>query len=371
MVQIAEANSNREVKKFIRFPFRLYKNNPYWVPDFVQGDFVTLKKNPALEFCKTKYFLARKDGQIAGRIAGIINELENEKTREKLARFGWVDFTDDAEVSAALFRAVEQWAASEGMTAIHGPLGFTDLDREGLLIEGFDEPGTLATIYNHPYYQSHFEQNGYEKSTDWVEYEIEVPEEVSDRVNGFAKKIAARYHLREAEAKRPKDFKPYIPAIFKLLNEAYKDIYGFVTLNEKQIKFYSDQYFGFINPDFVSVILNEKDELVGFGITMPSFSRALQKSKGRLFPFGFIHLLRAMKKNDRADFYLIAVRDDYQKKGVNALIFNKIWNSFIKFGIRKIETNPELETNTAVQAMWQGYNPRNHKRRRCFIKQLS
>ena len=371
MVQIAEANSNRDVKKFIKFPFRLYKNSPYWVPDFVQGDFVTLKKNPALEFCKTKYFLARKDGQIVGRIAGIINELENERTGKKLARFGWVDFTDDAEVPAALFRAVEQWAASEGMTAIHGPLGFTDLDREGLLIEGFDKLGTLATIYNHPYYQAHFEQNGYTKSIDWVEYEIEVPDTVSDRVNEFARKIAGRSHLRELRPRKAKDFKPYIPAIFNLLNQAYQHLYGFVPLNDKQIKFYADQYFGFINPDFVSVILNEEDKLVGFGITMPSFSIALQKSKGRLFPFGFLHLLKAMKKNDRADFYLIAVDPAYQKKGVNALIFNKIWNSFIKFGIKKIETNPELETNTAVQAMWQGYHPRNHKRRRCFIKQLS
>ncbi|MFQ5446072.1 MAG: GNAT family N-acetyltransferase [Saprospiraceae bacterium] len=371
MVQIAEANSNRDVKKFIQFPFLLYKNNPYWVPDFVQSDFATLKKNPALEFCKTKYFLARKDGKIAGRIAGIINKRENEHTDKKLARFGWMDFTDDAEVSAALFQAVEQWASEEGMTAVHGPLGFTDFDREGLLIEGFDELGTLATIYNHPYYRKHFESNGYEKSTDWVEYEIEVPETVSDRVNGFAKRIAERYHLRELEARKAKDFKPYLPGIFKLLNEAYKNLYGFVPLTDGQVKFYSDQYFDFINPGFVSVILNEAGEVVGFGITMPSFSQALQKSKGRLFPFGFIHVLRAMKKNDRADFYLIAVHPDYQKKGVNALIFNKIWNSFIKFGIKKVETNPELETNTAVQAMWQDYHPRNHKRRRCFIKQLS
>jgi len=188
MVQIEEANSNRDVKKFIQFPFGLYKDSPYWVPDFVQGDFVALKKNPALEFCRTKYFLARKDGKIAGRIAGIINELENEKTGEKLARFGWVDFTDDTEVSAALLNAVEKWATSEGMTAIHGPLGFTDLDREGLLIKGFDEPGTLATIYNYPYYQKHFEDNGYAKSIDWVEYELEVPDSVSDRVKRFCQK---------------------------------------------------------------------------------------------------------------------------------------------------------------------------------------
>ena len=370
-ITIEEVKSRKQRHQFLNFPFELYKGNPYWVPELLSADLQALWKNPALEFCKTRYFLASQNGKVAGRIAAIINQKEIEKTGRSLARFGWIDFVDDPAVSAALFEAAETWARSEGAEAIHGPLGFTDLDREGMLIEGFEELGTIATNYNHPYYKEHLEKLGYTKSTDWVEFEIDVPAQVDDRIRDFSRKIAERYKIRELGAKNKQQFKPFIPKVFELLDEAYADLYGTVPLTEKQVKFYADQYFGFINPDFVALVLNEKDELVGFGITMPSLSKAFQKSRGRLFPFGFIHLLKAMKKNDRADFYLVAVRKDYQRKGVQALIFDKIWNTFIRFGIKKVETNPELEYNTAVQAMWSNYNPRQHKRRRCFIKQLS
>lgn len=370
-VVIKEVKSRKQRRQFLNFPFELYKGNPYWVPELLTADIQSLWKNPALEFCKTRYFIASQNGKTVGRIAAIINQKEIEKTGKSLARFGWVDFVDDPQVSAALFGAAEAWAKSEGAEAIHGPLGFTDLDREGMLIEGFEELGTIATYYNYPYYKAHMERLGYAKSIDWVEFEIDVPDQVDTRVSEFSKKIAQRYKIRELGATHKNQFKPFIPKIFELLDEAYAGLYGTVPLTEKQVKFYADQYFGFINPGFVAVVLNEHDELVGFGITMPSLSRAFQKAKGRLFPFGFIHLLKALKKNDRADFYLIAVRKDYQQKGVQALMFDKIWNNFIRFGIKKVETNPELENNSAVQALWSKYHPRQHKRRRCFIKDLS
>lgn len=370
-IVVEEVATRKQRKAFLHFPFKLYEGNPYWVPELLSADIQALWKNPALEFCHTRYLIAHKDGEVVGRIACIINEREIEKTGRRMARFGWIDFIDDEKVSSALLDAAEKWALAHGCEAIHGPLGFTDLDREGMLIQGFEELGTIATIYNYPYYPQHLEKLGYRKSIDWVEFEMTVPDQVDERISEYSKKIAERFKIRELGARSKRDFKPWIKPVFDLLNEAYADLYGVVPLTEKQAKFYADQYFGFINPDFVAIVINEHDELVGFGITMPSLSKAMQKARGRLFPFGFIHILRAMKKNDRADFYLVAVRKDYQRKGVQALMFDKIWRTFINFGIKKVETNPELETNNAVQAMWSHYNPRNHKRRRCFIKDLS
>jgi GNAT superfamily N-acetyltransferase len=371
MTTIHEVHSKRDLKAFIKFPLKLYKNNPYWVPELNQSEMDNLGKNPAFDHCEKKYWLAKKEGKVVGRIAGIINKLENEKTGDAFARFGWLDFEDDPEVSKKLIETVEQWAAENGMTKIHGPLGFTDLDNEGMLIEGFKELGTLAALYNYPYYPEHLEKYGYEKSVDWVEFEIDVPDSVPERIESFAKKVADRYQLRNLEAKRSKDLRPYIRPIFDLINDTYSELYGVVELTEKQIDFYAEQYFGFINANFISVILNAEDEVVGFGITMPSLSTALQKSRGRLFPFGFIHILRAMKKNDRADFYLIGIRKDFQRRGVHILMFDKILKAFHKFGIKKVETNPELENNTQIQAIWKDYHPRQHKRRRCFIKKLA
>lgn len=371
MIEVREVATSGELRAFIKFPFRLYEGNTNWVPPIIFDEITTLKKNPAFEHCTKKYWLAKKNGQIVGRIAGIINHAENKKTGKHAARLGWIDFTDDPEVSSALFQTVEKWAREQSADHIHGPLGFTDMDKEGLLVEGFGELGTFATIYNHPYYPVHFEANGYGKSIDWMEFEIDVPKEMSPRIAAFSKKVQERYGLRQLEATKPSQIKPYAGQVFKLLNEAYSDLYGFVELTEKQIKFYTDQYFTFINPGFVSVILNRQDEVVAFGITMPSLSRAVQKAKGRLIPFGWWHILRAMKKNDRADFYLIATRSEYRNKGVHVLIFEKILNTFLKFGIKKVETNPELETNLQVQAIWKDYQPRNHKRRRCYVKALS
>ncbi len=354
---------------FIKFPFELYKDNPYWVPPIIHDEVVTLRKNPAFEFCDKRYWVAKQNGKIVGRIAGILSRAENQKTGKRLARFGWIEFVDDREVSTALFKTVEGWARQQGMTQIHGPLGFTDLDREGMLIEGFDELGTFATMYNYPYYLTHLEANGYGKSADWVEFEIDVPKEIPARMSEFAAKVAERFELRHFEGTRSQ-LKPYAPKIFDLINKAYHDLYGTVTLTDAQIKFYTEQYFTFIKPDFVSVILDKKGDVIAFGLTMPSLSHAVQKAKGKLLPFGFIHILKSLRKNDRADFYLIAIEKEYQRKGVHIMIFEKILRNYQKFGIKKVETNPELETNIHVQAIWKDYSPRHHKRRRCFIKNL-
>ena len=370
MVEISEVQTEGELRAFVKFPFRLYEGNPYWVPPLIRDEIRTLQRNPAFDHCLKKYWLAKRDGQIVGRIAGIINHAENKKFGTSTARFGWIDFIDDREVSAALFHKVENWAKEQSTNHIHGPLGFTDLDKEGLLIEGFEELGTFATIYNHPYYPAHFEASGYKKSVDWVEYEMYSTGKMSPRIVEFSKKVQDRYGLRQLEFTKASQLKPYARQAFQLVNEAYSHLYGYVDLTDKQIQFYTDKYFSYVNPDFISAILNEQNEVVAFGIAMPSLSLAMQKGKGRLLPTGFWHIYRAMKQNDRADLYLIATRNEYRSKGVHVLIFEKILNAFIKFGIQTVETNPELETNLQVQAIWKDFNRRQHKRRRCYAKAL-
>jgi GNAT superfamily N-acetyltransferase len=371
-ITIREVLTRKDLRRFINFPFALYKNNQYWIPPLLMDEWNTLdpKKNPAFEHCRVKYWLADKDGQLTGRIAGIINDKYIEKWGQKLGRFGWFDFIDDLEVSGALLGAVESWARENGMSAIHGPLGFTDMDREGILIEGFDELGTMATLYNHPYYPQHMEKLGYVKAADWVEFEVKVPQEIPERVQRLQALVLERSKLRIVESKK-KNLKPYARKMFNLINETYADLYGFVTLTDKQIEVYINQYFGFIHPDYVRFIVDEEDNLIAFGIAMPSLSRALQRSRGRLFPFGFIHLLHALKNPKYIDLLLVAVRPDYQARGITAILLNEMTKNAVKNGVVSAETNVELETNTQVQAMWKPYEARQHKRRRCYIKTLT
>ena len=271
-------------------------------------------------------------------------------------------------VSEALMQRVETWAKEMGMTAVHGPLGFTDLDREGMLVDGFNELSTLATIYNHPYYPQHMEKLGYAKDTDWMEYEFTVPPEPNETIARIADISLRRNKLKLLELHNKKELLKYAKELFKLLDDEYKHLYGTVPLTEKQIETYINQYFGFVTPDFVPMVMDQNNRMVAFGIVMPSLSLALQKTKGQLFPFGFIHLLRALKKNDRADLYLVAVRSEYQGKGVNAILMNKMHNVFNKLGIKKVESNPELETNQNVQGQWKHYEKRQHKRRTGFYQ---
>jgi len=364
--------SMRDLKRFVSFPVQLYKGNQYWVPPLRFDELNTLRKdkNPAFECCDASYWMAYRDGLPVGRIAGIINRHYNELWGKRHARFGWVDFVDDEEVSRELFNAVETWASGLGMNAMHGPLGFTDMDREGMLMEGFDELGTLATIYNYPYYPAHLERLGYCKDADWVEYHMVPPRVVPEKVERLSRAVAERYNLRCLKVKKAKEILPYAREIFELINKTYTELYGFVPLTERQIDSYVKQYFGFILPEYVPIVLDKSGAVVAFGITMPSVSKALQRSSGRLLPLGFFRLWRAMKHNDSVDLYLTAVRPDYQDKGVNAMLMYEMNVLYAGHNITGVESNPELESNTKVQAQWRLYEGRQHKRRRCFIKHL-
>ena len=374
-ITIQEISGTRGLKKFAKFPIDLYKGNEYYVPSLVLDEVGTLdaKNNPAFDFCESVYYMAYKEGKPVGRIAGIINRKVNEKTGEKAARFGFVDFIDDREVSEALFDAVENWAKSKGMDQIHGPLGFTDMDPEGLLIEGFDQLSTMSAIYNHPYYRQHIEDRGYEKAVDWVEYKIKVPEGVPEKHQRISDIVQRKYNLRIVKFKNASEVYKgnYGQKIFDLINHAYADLYGYSNLSQRQIDYYVKMYIPLLRLENVTVIVDEHDELIAVGIALPSLSKALQKSRGRLFPIGFIHLLKALKgKNDGVDLLLVAVRPDYQSKGVNALLFSDLIPVFIRNGYKYAGSNPELEMNEKVQSQWQYFERVQHKRRRAYTKKI-
>jgi len=372
-VEIKEVHTNRELKQFVRFPFDLYRGSPFWVPPLIGEELDTLRwdRNPAFEVSRAKYWLAMDGSRIVGRIAGIINNLHIEKWDQPFARFGWIDFVDDQEVSARLLGAVEDWARGEGMQAVHGPLGFSNMDHAGMLIGGFDELPTQATIYNYPYYPQHMEAAGYKKDIDWLEYELPIPESIDEKFIKLADKVQKRYHLRMVKPANKKELLPYAHQLFDMLVEEYKHLYAAVPLTEKQIDAYIERYMGVIPLDFVPIILDKAGDMVAFGITMPSLSKAMQRARGRLLPFGIFHIMRALKRNDRVDLLLIAIRKDYQGRGLNAILITEMFKVFRKFGIRFAESNPELENNIAVQAQWRHFERRQHKRRRAYIKHLA
>ena len=376
MLEIKKINPTRkELRKFTEFQLDLYKGNYYFVPPLISDDVDTLSpdRNPAFEFCEADCFMAYRDGKPVGRIAAIINRQVNESAGHKAARFGFVDFIDDKEVSGALLARVEEWAREKGMEKVIGPLSFTDLDKEGCLIEGFDQLSTMATIYNYPYYSEHFEHHGYTKESDWVEFLMEVPAEVPEKHLRIGEIVKKKFGLKVVKFKSRKKIKDqYGRALFHLINDAYKDLYQFSKLSERQIDKYIDDYLGLLDLDLVTIITDSADQIVGVGISMASMSRALQKSGGRMLPFGWWHLLKGLKgKNDRVDLLLVAVRPDYQAKGVNALLFVDLIPQYIKKGFRYAESNPEMETNDKVQNQWEAFNPRQHKRRRSYVKHLS
>jgi ribosomal protein S18 acetylase RimI-like enzyme len=370
--ELKEVLDDKGLKAFIHFPFDLFKENPYWIPPLNFDEFNTLnkQKNPAFDYCEARLWLAYQNNKIVGRVAAIINHKHIKKWEQPYIRFGWLDFIDDEDVSGALIGAVEGWAKERGLTAVHGPLGFCDMDREGMLVEGFNEMSTMITNYNFPYYPQHLDKLGYIKDTDWVEYEISMPTVVDERIHKAAEIVQKRGNLHLLKVKSKKELLSYAKEIFQVYDEAYKRLYGFVPLTEKQVDGYIDQYFGFISPEFVPIVLDQTNKVVGFGITMPSLARALQKANGELFPFGFLHILKAMQKNDRADLYLIGVKDEYQGAGVNAMIMDSVIQVFQQKGIVRVESNPELEDNLMVRTQWKYFETRQHKRRRVFIKSL-
>jgi hypothetical protein len=372
MVTIEEVHSTADLKRFVEFPERLYRDHPCYVPKFVTDEVNTLRRdrNPAFEYCDARYWMARRNGRPAGRIAGILNHRYVETWKSKRVRFGWIDFEDDPEVSAALLGAVERWARELGMEGVHGPLGFCDLDREGMLVEGFDELDLLITIYNHPYYPSHLERLGYAKDADWVEYEFRVPAEVPETVARVARVALERSRLRVAPIRSMRDATPFIPGVFRLINETYRHLYGVVFLSDRQIAYYTKAFIRLLRHEYVKVVLDANGEVAAFGVAVPSLSRAMQACRGRLFPFGFIPILRALRRNDRLDLLLTAVRPDLQNKGINAVLINEMWKSAIPAGLERVETGPELEDNDKIQAQWKHFERRLHRRRRCYYKAL-
>ena len=372
-ITIREISGKKALKKYVQFNIDLYKENPYAVPPLIFDEVGTLSpdKNPAFEFCESVYYMAYDEEKPVGRIAGIINHKVNEKCGKKSARFGFVDFIDNTEVSSALFNAVEKWAREKGMEEIIGPLGFTDMDPEGLLIEGYDQPGTMVAIYNYPYYVNHITRLGYEKDNDWVEFKIYVPEEIPVKHKRISDIVQAKYKLKVLKYNSIKKIvKDYGRKIFELINQAYADLYGYSALSEKQIDYYVKMYIPMIRLDLVTLIIREEDDtVVGFGISLPSLSHAMQKAKGHLFPFGWIHLLKALKTKPKViDLYLTGVLPEYQNKGVNALLFNDLIPVYIGLGVEYAESNPELASNNAVQAQWDYFKREHHKTRRAYIK---
>lgn len=371
-VEIKKVTTKSELKRFIRFNYEFYKDNPYSVPDLYDDMLNTFspKKNAAFEFCEVDYFLALRDGKIVGRVAAIINRRANEKWNRKTVRFGWIDFIDDMEVSTALIDTVKQWGKERGMTEIEGPLGFTDMDAEGMLVEGFDQLSTMATIYNYPYYPQHMERLGLSKSADWVEMKIYVPDAIPEKHRRISDIIAKRYnlHIRKLKSKKEVRQSGVAHDIFRLINDAYTPLFGYSRMTERQIDQYVKMYVPVLDLRMVSIVENEQNEIVAVGISMASLSRALQKAKGRLLPFGWYHLLKALmwKRPKVLDLLLVAVRPDYQGKGVNALLFTDLIPVYKELGFEYAESNPELEMNEKVQNQWQYFKTEQHKRRRCF-----
>ena len=371
-LKIKEVSSKKELKDFIKFPDKLYSGSKYYTPNLHIAEINTFshEKNPAFEFCKAKYWLVYRNEKVVGRVAGVINYKYNKKHKIKYARFGWLDFIEDKEVLELLLNRVEKWATECNMEYLHGPLGFTSFDASGVLVEGFDEMPATFAHYNYSYYPDLIEKCGYEKDVDWIEYNLKVPEHVPEKVSKGAELISKRYKLHAAKGKNIKDLLRYFDELFELLNVTYKDLYGFTEITSKQAVNLKKQFLSFLNPEYISLVLNEKDELVGFGISMPSLSKALIKSKGKLFPFGYLRIMHALRKNDTVDLLLIAIKPEYQNKGLIAIIFNKIMQTVIKNNITNVETTRELEDNKKVQHLWNDYESRQHKRTRCYIKKL-
>ena len=374
-VEIRKVQTKKELKEFIHFANDLYKGDEYYAPSLISDDYNTFdpKKNGAFDFCQAQMFLAYKEGKVAGRVMAIINNRANETWKVKQVRYGWIDFINDEEVAKALLDAVAAWGKERGMTDIAGPLGFTDFDPEGLLVEGFERVATMIGIYNYPYYPQILEKLGYTKETDWMEYRITIPDELPERYYKYADIVIAKNKLNVRKVtRRMVNKENYGRKFFKLINETYYKLYGFSLLSDKQIDAYTKLYLGLLDTRMVSFIENENGELVAAGVTMPDLTAALQKCGGKLFPFGWFHLLKAIfwKPCDTLDMLLVGVREDYRGKGLNAVLVTDLYPRLKAMGFKYAETTAELETNDSVQAMWKYFEREQHKRRRVYAKKI-
>ena len=374
-IEVRSVSSRRDLRRFINFGYGLYKDCPYAVPALYVDEMDTLspRRNPAYGFCDAELFLAYRDGRIVGRVAAIINNNVNARWNQKAVRFGWLDFIDDPEVSAVLLDKVAEWGRERGMETIHGPLGFTDFDREGILVEGFDQMATMSTTYNYPYYIKHLERLGFGKELGWIEMRLKVPEKAADRHIRMCEAVLKRYKLHVVHYGRARDLcRKYGEAFFSLINEGYSDLDGFSELTDAQKNLYISKYLKFIDRRMVCLIANEEGRLIAGGVSMPSLSVALQKSHGRLFPLGWWHILRALfwKYPETLDLLLIAVTKEYRNKGITAIMLGELIPNYIKMGFKWGETTLELESNSNIQAMWEMYDHRIHKRHSLFTKKL-
>ncbi len=373
-VTVREVTTKRDLRLFVDYPNRLYRSVPQFVPAFYSDDLSDWdrKKNPAFDYCEARCWLAWRDGEIVGRIGAILSHKSNTTWGTNRMRFSQVDFIDDPEVSDALFATAEAWAKEKGCHQIHGPLGFCDLDREGMLVEGFDQRSMFITYYNHPYYNEHLQRLGYRKDVDWVEYKITAPAPDSPqgvKLHRIAEHVIRQKNLHVAKLKRSQ-YSTVLPQFFALVNEAYAPLYGVVELNDRQITKYAKKFAPLIDPDYACFVMDENEQLVAFGVCAPSVASAMQKCHGHLFPIGWAEVLRSLKKNNAVDMFLIAVKPSLQGVGLNAIVLDHLIKGAAKNGIRYAETGPQLEINEKILSQWKMFDKEQHKRRRCYIKDL-
>ena len=373
MIEVKELKEHAELRQFVEFPFSIFKNNPNWIPPIINEELETFdpQKNPVFENAQARFFMAFKNGRPVGRIAAITNRIETEEQGNPKVRFGWFDVVDDIEVTKALLDKVRETGEGHDLKFMEGPVGFSNMDKAGMLVEGFDEMGTMITWYSQPYYKEHLERLDFAKEKEWVEFKIILSDELPEKVRKFSNLILERYDLKVLRFSNKKEVIKYADEMFDLINKTYSQLSTFVPIQPEQIAHYKEKYFRYIHPDFINCIADKDGNLVAFAITMPSFAKALQKANGRLFPTGWFYLLKNHFFPKKAAFYLIGIDPKYQNKGVTGIIFKEMHQAFIKKGITEVETNPELEENKAIQALWNRYESRLHKRRRTYKKELA
>ncbi len=373
MIKILEISTKKELKQFVKFPFTLYKNNKFWVPPIISEEVKSFDKlnNPVFEHSDARFFLAFKNGVVVGRVTAIINNIEIDVQKVRRMRFGWIDFIDDLEVSKALLNKVIEIGKTQKLDFIEGPLGFSNLDKVGVLTEGFDSISTMITWYNHPYYVEHFKSLGLEPAQKFIESNFYFKNVDIEKYKRYAGLIKERYKLRAINFKTTQEVMPYAEDMFDLFNTSYAKLSSFVPVSDKQIAYLKKKFINFINPEYIKFIVDKEDKLVTFSITMPSFAEALQKANGKLFPTGFIHLLRAKKHSKSSVFFLIGVLPEYQRKGVTAIVFDEFFKTYTEKGVEKLIITPELEDNKDIQLIWKNFKPQVHKRRCTMRKDIN
>ena len=372
MITLQEITTKKEMKAFVKFPFKLYKNNPYWVPPLINDEIDSFDKtkNPVFQHAEARFFVAIKNKEIIGRIAAIINYTEINQQKLKKMRFGWFDFIDDIEVSKMLLKKVQEIGIQHKLEFMEGPVGFSNLDKVGVLTEGFDQLGTMITWYNHPYYKDHLEKLGFVKEKEYFEWKFPFKNVKPEFFKKAQELVKKRYQLKSINFTSTKEIMPYVDKMFDLFNDSYAKLSSFVPISDSQKEYFKKKYISFINPEYITYVADKNDQLVGFAIVMPSFSKALQKAKGKLFPFGMFHLLKAKKQSKEVIFYLIGIHPDYQNKGVHAIIFNDYYEAFTKLGIENCIRTPELSDNIAIQQIWKHFDPKIYKKRRTYRKNI-